>query len=298
MPPDKTGQPTIDDLAAKGFKISSDKAPDDTGKTEPKPPDKPGDEAGKYEGKSDAELRKILAEQEKRMGEMSTRIDEFKGNAEYWRNKADAIDRERQVYAHRAFERTQVPPDKPDQQAPQFNWEKPVESVDSVVQKRLEERDRVSNQRKIVEVQEAAKMAFQDGFKRAVRENPRLFESDAFQNEVVDFMYNFYSPYANSGVPVDRYVGNPDIWKKVAQNKRLENNQFDHLQPEKIDPVSPTATNIPAGGKLVGAEDEPVHFSNPAKEAIEFFKTRGYIKGEEEAAELVRDARKDRVGKE
>jgi len=297
MSPDEKGQLTPEELKAKGFKLEGG-APDDTGITKPAPPDDTGGKPGKYDGKSEEELRKILTEQDKRFGEMTTKIDEFKGNVDYWRNKADAIERERQVYAQAALNKQATPVERSVQEAPQFNWEKPVDSVAEVVEKKLGERDKTAQQRRIAEIQDEAKMAFQDGFKRAIRENPRLFEGDGFQDEVVNFMYNYYEPFTRTGTPVSRYVGNPDVWKKVAQNKRLDNNQFDYLQPEKISPVSPTQTNIPAGGKLVGSEDEPVHLEPGAKQMVDFFKTKGYVKGEEEAAELVRDERKGRAEKE
>lgn len=296
-PDDKTGQLTPEELKAKGFKLEGE-APDDTGKTEPTPLDKPGGEPGKYDGKSVDELRKILTDQEKVQGEMSGKIDKFKGDADYWRNKADAVERERQLYAQNLINRPQAPADATVQKETPFNWEKPIDSVDSRIDQKLGERDMTMSHQKVAEVQEEAKMAFQDGFKRSVRENPHLFEGDTFQDEVVNFMYNYYAPFAEKGMPVSRYVGNPDVWKKVAQNKRLDNQEFDRLQPEKISPVSPTATNIPAGGNLVGSEDEPVHLEGGAKDMVDWFKTKGYVKGEEEAAELVRDERKGRAEKE
>ena len=297
MSPDDKGQLTPEELKAKGFKLEGG-APDDTGKTEPKPPDDAGAKPDKYEGKSVEELRKILAEQEKFSGEMSSKIDEYKGNAEYWRNKADSIDRERQAYAQDAINRANKPVDQPVVQEQTFNWEKPIDTVDERINQKLGERERYTSQMKVAEVQEEGKMAFQDGLKRAIRENPRLFESDSFQNEVADVMYNTYAPFAAKGMSVARYVGSPDVWKRVAQNKRLDRNELDYLQPEKVSPVSPTQTNIPAGGKLVGTEDEPVHFEAGAKEMVDWFKRREYVKGEEEAAELVRDERKGRAEKE
>lgn len=297
MSPDETGQLTPEELKAKGFKLEGG-APDDTGKTKGTPPDDTGGKPGKYDGKSEDELRKILTEQEKKLGEMSTRVDEFKGNVEYWRNKADQVERERQLYAQRVLERQEAPADKPPAQESKFNWEAPISSVDERINQRLTERDQKMAQMRAAEVQEEAKMSFQNGFKRAIRENPKLFEGETFQAEVADFMYNYYAPFAGKGVPVSRYVGDPDVWKKVAQNRRLEKEEFDYLQPGKISPVSPTQTNIPAGGRLTGSEDEPVNLEPGAKDMIDFFKTRGYVKGEEEAAELVRDERKDRVRRE
>ena len=297
MSPDDKGQLTPEELKAKGFDLEGG-APDKPGETKDEPPDDTGGKPGKYDGKSVEELRVILTEQEKVQGEMSGKIDKFKGDADYWRNKADAIDRERQMFAQDAVSRRNQPIDTPEPKAPAFNWEKPIDSVDERIDQRLGERDTAAGQQRVAEIQDDAKMAFGDGFKRAVRDNPRLFEGENFQRETIDFMYNYYNPYVQKGIAVSRYVGSPDVWKKVAQNKRLDRNEMDYLQPEKVSPVSPTDTNIPAGGKLVGAEDEAVHLESGAKEMVDFFKTRGYVKGEEEAAELVREERKGRAEKE
>lgn len=272
------------------------KSPADQKSAKPQPPDKePGKKPDKYEGKSTEELREILTEQEKAMGKLSEKIDQFKGDVDYWRTKADATDRDRQLYGQN-MPQTGAQPTQPQQQdQSQFNWERPAESVSSVVDQRLAQRDAVHAQEQVNRVIDEAKVAFNVGYDAAKRSNPRLFEGKDFEREIVDFMYNYYAPFAQKGIPVAHYLNNPKVWVKAAQSRRLDRNEYDRLQPEQIVPVSPTGTQIPDQAKPQSPEEKPVDLSPGAKQMVSWFEKKGYVKGEDEAAEMVREERKERA---
>jgi len=277
------------------------KTPADQKSAKPLPPDKKsGAKPDKYEGKSTEELRDILTEQEKAMGKLSEKVDQFKGDVDYWRTKADATDRDRQLYGAGTQTSTLQPniPGTQQQGQSQFDWEKPAESVGSVVDQRLAQRDQMYAQEQVGRVVDEAKVAFNVGYENAKRSNPRLFEGKDFEREVVDFMYNYYAPFASKGIPVAHYLNNPKTWVRVAQNKRLERNEYDRLQPEQIIPVSPTGTQIPNQAKPQSPEEKPIDLSPGAKQMVGWFKEKGYVKGEEEAAEMVREEREEKAKRE
>jgi len=298
----KTGQLSDEELL-KGTKVSSGKAPDkpDAAKTLP-PDDKTGvkKEPGKYDGKSDEELRQILADQEKVLGKMSERLDNFKGDTDYWRAKAEAMERERQLYGT-PYNQPGTGYTQPHQSAQSdvdpnasFDWQRPVDSVSGVVDRRLQERDQVQMAIRAAQVIDEAKIAFGNGYENAVKANPKLFEGQDFQRKVVDYMYNYYAPYAQRGQAVAHYVGNPRVWVKVAQNMRLDAEEYDRLVPEHIEPVSSTGTEIPTQGKTYSDEPEAVNFEDGTRHLVDFFKRKGYVESEEEAADMVREERKER----
>jgi len=272
------------------------KAPVDQKSAKQVPPDKePGKKPDKYEGKSTDELRGILTEQEKAMGKLSEKVDQFKGDMDYWRTKAEATDRDRQLYGQNMPQTVVQPAQSQQQGQSQFNWDRPTESVDQRVDQRLAERDKVYYQDQVNRVVDEAKVAFNVGFENAKRSNPRLFEGKEFEREIVDFMYNYYAPFATKGIPVAHYLNNPNVWVKAAQSKRLDRNEYDRLEPEKIIPVSPTGTQIPDQAKPQSPEEKPVDLSPGAKQMVHWFKDKGYVKGEDEAAEMVREERKEKA---
>lgn len=272
------------------------KTPADQKSAKPLPPDKePGKKPDKLEGKSTEELREMFTEQEKVMGKLSEKIDQFKGDVEYWKNKSDSMDRDRQLYGQNMPQQGAQPMQPAQQQAPQFDWQRPEESVGGVVDQKLADERKMYAQEQINRVIDEAKVAFNVGFDAAKRSNPRLFEGKDFEREVVDFMYNHYAPFAQRGTPVAHYLNNPKIWVRTAQNMRLERNEYDRLQPERIDPVSPTGTQIPDQAKPQSPETRPVDFSPGAKQMVGWFKEKGYVEGEDEAAEMVTEERKERA---
>jgi len=272
------------------------KAPDDQRSTKAEPPDKkPDKKLGKYEGKTAEELQEILGEQEKAMGKLSEKVDQFKGDMDYWRTRSDSMDRDKQLYGQTTPQTVAQPTQQATVQAPQFNWEKPVESVSGVVDQRLAEERKIYAQDQINRVVDEGKVAFNVGFDAAMRSNPRLFEGKEFQREIADFMMGYYAPFAQKGIPVAHYLNNPKVWIKAAQSKRLDRDEYDKIQPERIDPVSPTGTQIPDQAKPQSPEEKPVDLSPGAKHMVSWFKEKGYVEGEEEAAEMVREERKERA---
>jgi hypothetical protein len=297
--PKTTGQ-LPDDIIDKDVKVSSLKAPDKSGKTDQLPPDDKGTrEPDKYDGKSAEELRQILGDQEKAMGKLSERMDNFKGDIDYWRTKAEAFERERQLYGQGSYmpRQTQYIEAQQPEIDPnaQFNWQKPVDMIDQRVEQRLQERDIHAQARQVSQVIDEAKVAFGNGFEAAVKSNPKLFEGQDFQRKVADFMYQYYAPYAQQGIPVAHYVNNPRTWIKTAQNLRLDAGEYDSIVPEQVNPISPTGTAVPDRGKMHGDEPETVNFEDGATHMIDYFKRKGYVKGEEEAADMVREEREERT---
>lgn len=275
------------------------RAPVDQKDAKPQPPDKtPGDKPDKYEGKSVEELRGFLADQEQHMGKLTEKIEQFRGDMDYWRTKAEATDRDRQLYGQNMPQQGAQPTQPQQQDQSQFNWERPAESVGSVVDQKLAQRDAVYAQDQVNRVVDEAKAAFNVGFDNARHTNPRLFEGKDFEREVGNFMMNYYAPFAQKGIPVAHYLSNPKVWIRTAQNMRLERNEYDRIQPEQIIPVSPTGTQIPDQAKPQSPEEKPIDFSPGAKQMVSWFKEKGYVEGEEEATEMVKEQRKERAAEE
>lgn len=223
------------------------------------PEDKPETQIPKeYEGKSQEELIQLLQEKEQFIGkqgqELGTKLKDLEEKFETYRR-----DKEDEARMARTYQQPQnvgydpygqpIQPDKPESvnELERFNYERPITEFKKLY---AEERKREQEQAKVAQRQQAlqtGQISYQKGRNDAYRSNPDLYRG--IEREVEKQIQDTYLPYANMGVPVDQYVSDPSIWRKVAQNIRLDREEFDHLVPKKPQPIKAVETETPTPAK-------------------------------------------------
>jgi len=162
------------------------------------------------------------------------------------RQKVSDLERVQQGYAQNYGnyeQQQQQAPKPPEEKLPDFNWDKPSESVQSVV------KDAVAKERQdFVQGQfnanlQRAQGAFNKG-KQVMSKNP-IFKG--IEKEVEDQIGQFYLPYLQQGTPVDQYIADEQMWIKTAQHIRLNRGEYDKLKPDTTSAVTPTITETPSG---------------------------------------------------
>jgi hypothetical protein len=265
---------------------------------EPAPEPKPETEPETFEipdelkGKSQEDLAKMVLETKKKLGEqgdnLGNKVKDLEAAIE--RNRQDAEDRQR---AYDMYNQPQVnygvdPYGRTLQPEPQTSRQFQYEDADSEVRRIIQEEDAKKQQQfqvgAVQQAQNEGKYAFQQGRQEAYRSNPDLFKG--IEREVEQRVFQTYAPYAQKGVSVKEFVGNPDIWNKVAYNVHLDNQDFDRITPRKQPPVQATQTETPTPARTALTETRmttEMDWNDPETQAL----LRGYGKTPEEAREII-----------
>jgi hypothetical protein len=216
---------------------------------EPKPADpEPFTMPEELRDKSQEELAKMLQETKKKLGEQGkdfgerakTLEDKIAGLEAYRQQTED----ERRMYEMYNQPQPQQPQYQPQpEDKPTFDYERPLASIESYLQQR--EKQQATQNQAIVRQKtiNEGKFAFQQGRTLAYRDDPELYRG--IERDVEQRVYQTYAPFANQGVAVDKFVGDPSIWRKVAQNVRIEREEYDYLRPKKQPPIRPTPSDVP-----------------------------------------------------
>lgn len=256
-----------------------------------------------YEGKSQEELVKQLQEKEKLIGkqgqELGERVKSLEDDVERYRR--DEEDRQRMYEMHSQqpqnlgydpYGRPIYPPSaQPEPKEPEpFDYERAGSEVRRIYadeRQKEQQRAQVTSQRQSVE---EGKYAYQQGRKAAFQEDTDLYKG--IEREVEQRVYQTYAPYANMGISVKEFVGNPSIWKKVAQNIRLDREEYDYLVPKKGSPMKAVQTETPTSAKpttsgIPGQYD--LDTSDPDLQAFKAaVKEHGVAKSPEEVKEIIK----------
>jgi len=195
------------------------------------------------------ETRKKLGEQGKDWGEKARTLEDKIGALEAYRQQAEDERRLQEMYQppQAGYQPQPQPEDKPT-----FDYEHPFASVESYLQQRerrqAEQTQVTMRQRAINE----GKYSYQQGRNFAYRDEPELYRG--IEREVEQRVYQTYAPFANQGISVKEFVGDPAVWRKAAQNVRLDRGEYDQLRPSKAPPMRATQTEIPSSTKPATTE--------------------------------------------
>lgn len=198
------------------------------------------------------ETRKQFDDTKKKLGEqgqdLGERLKTMEDRLEYYRRGEEDRQRLYDMYNQPA---TQSPQSQ-GPQTPGFNYEDPDGSITKI----LDARDRQRQEQMRVMARQAAvkegSAAYRQGRDLAYRQEPELYRG--IERDVEQRIYDTYSWLAEKGTSVKDYVGNPGIWKKAAQNIRLEREEYNHLIPRKSPPMSATSTETPQPAKMSSSE--------------------------------------------
>lgn len=198
---------------------------------EPKPKEPPAPTIPKeYEGKTPEDLIKMVTDSQKELGEKSKEVGDLRNNLAY-------SDQLRELAMQRA--RESQPTQQPQEQAVDWNFEKPIESVEQIVDKRLAAREKKSQEYNVQRVREEAQSNYAEGRRTSMKRNPALYEG--VEREVENAVYEGYQ----RGQAKLHDLRNPDAWDIVAKMIHLRDNRIERLQPAAIQPVETIEGQLP-----------------------------------------------------
>ena len=260
-PPEPKAEPI--DIKEEKPKEEAKEAPE-TGKdkgTTPEPEDR-------WAGKSLDELRQIVREQDSMIGKQSTVIDTQKKDLEYYEKQVTQAQTP-QYSPQNQFQNPSTPQANPygiprdpsmgyggyaqynpypgmvPQQEPplQFNYENPLESVQTAVQRELarerQERQQQEQARYAMELRDA----YQEGRHKAYKSNPDLFKG--IERDVEGGMMAM----VQRGLFYPSDLRREDVWEDAGKLARLRRNEFGYLKPKEQPTMAPPHTEVPASMK-------------------------------------------------
>ncbi len=197
---------------------------------EPKPTEPPAPTIPKeYEGKSMEDVIKMVTDAQKELGGQAKTIGDLKNNLAY----SDQL-RELAMQRNREPQPVQAEEPKAD-----WNFEKPIESVEQIVDKRLAAREKKAQEYNLQHVREEAQSNYAEGRRISMKRNPALYEG--VEREVENAVYEGYQ----RGQAKLYDLRNPDAWDIVAKMIHLRDNRIDRLQPTAIQPVETIEGQLP-----------------------------------------------------
>jgi len=241
---------------------------------EPKPTEPPAPTIPKeYEGKTQEDLIKMVADAQKELGGKAKEIGDLRNNLAY-------SDQLRELAMQRAREGSQY---TQRQEEPQVDWnfEKPIESVQEIVRREIATRDKMAQQYNIQRVREEAQSNYAEGRRTSMKRNPSLYEG--IEREVEDAVYEGYQ----RGHAKIHDLRSPDAWDIVAKMIHLRDNRIDRLQPAAIRPVETVGGELPTPARPGTTEKPFTGLDYTDEETQKMMKQYGLTK--EEAEEIVKE---------
>ena len=110
----------------------------------------------------------------------------------------------------------------------EFDYDKPGDSINKIVDRRVEQKERQSIARTQKDLYDRQSRAHRDGFSSAVAANPKLFEG--IENEVSDSVFTAFNPYVMQGNDMSDELRKTDTWTKVAKYMRVDRGEYDYLK--------------------------------------------------------------------
>ena len=92
----------------------------------------------------------------------------------------------------------------------EFDYDKPVESIDKIMDRKIEQREKqsIANQQKTL--YDRCSRAHQDGLSEAIKRNPKLFEG--IESEVGNDVFAAFNPYVMQGHDISDELRKPETW--------------------------------------------------------------------------------------
>uniref|UniRef100_A0A6M3K6H7 Uncharacterized protein n=1 Tax=viral metagenome TaxID=1070528 RepID=A0A6M3K6H7_9ZZZZ len=229
----------------------------------------------RFRGKSPEEIARSYLELEKKLGEQGSQVGELKNELAFLKNQSQ-------------FQRGQQyqPPAPRGQQQADVNWDdKFLESPYKTTQEILKQYDQY---RRFTDAQRS--------FPRTLREAKALEPSVFGDADIAQNVETFVRQGVQQGTILPEVMD--DVESLVAIGVHLKY-QKDRQFPQRT-AVNPTLTESPAQVKRPEPTKAPVQFDRSEQDFIHYFKDK--VKGfedfnEEKAAELVREAEKEKRGR-
>ncbi len=244
---------------------------------EPKPKEPPEPDVPKeFKGKTSAELIKMVTDTQKELGGKAKEIGDLRNNLAY-------SDQLRELAMQRAREGSQ-PTQQPQEPQVDWNFEKPIESVEQIVDRKLGQRERMRQQYDLQRTQSEAKSNYAEGRNLAMKRNPALYEG--IEREAEDAVYEGYQ----RGHAKLHDLRNPDSWDIVAKMIHLRDNKIDRLQPTAIKPVETVGGELPTPAPPGTTEKPFTGLDYTDRDVQKMMDQYGLTK--EDAEEIIRKNRK------
>lgn len=209
-----------------------DTTPKDDTVPEPKPKDQPPEPTipKEYEGKSPADLIKMVTDVQKELGGKAKEVGDLRNNLAFSEQlRGMAEQRVRMVQ----------PTQQPEEQKPTWDFQEPIESVEKIVDQRLNARERVAQQYNVQRVREEAQANYAEGRSMSMKRNPELYKG--IEREVEDAVYEGFQ----RGHAKLNDLKSPDAWDIVAKMIHLRDNRIERLQPAAVQPVETIGGQLP-----------------------------------------------------
>jgi len=252
----------------------SDPTPQPEPVPEPEPKEPPVPTIPKeYEGKTLEEMIRMDQESQKTIGEQAKQVGDLKNNLAY-------SDQLRELAMQRAREGSQAV-QQPEELKLDWNFEKPIESVQEIVKRELDTREKKRQVNDLEKVKAEAKSNYAEGRSLALKQNPDLFEG--IERETEDAVYNSYM----TGIIGAHALRNPEAWNMAAKLIHLRDGKIDRLQSTGVKPVETVGGELPTPAKP-GTTEKPFTGLDYTDEGVQkMMKQYGLTK--EEAEEIVKE---------
>lgn len=196
-----------------------------------------------------AVLKARLEEKDNFIGKQTNIVGDLRNEVGYLRSMVE------QFQQPRKQEPVETAPERPRQK---INWDYPEESIEKLVEERLQAKERAREQEDRQRRATEAQSNFYDGKEAAYREDKKLYEG--IETEVEKAIYESY----RSGILNERSLANPKTWKRAAQLLRLERGETDRLISHSPTPTRPTQTETPVG-RPISTEDVSVEIDEETR---------------------------------
>jgi hypothetical protein len=150
---------------------------------------------------------------------------------------------------------------EPKEEAFEFDYDKPAESISNIVTRTLEKREKQTTEQSRKMLFDKCSRAHNDGFAAAVAANPSLFEG--IETEVNNTVFAGFNPSVVNGFDVSDDLRKADTFTKVAKYLRVDRGEYDYLTKDKIEPVSSDPTERPQSGSSTGTRKSPKSLLTP-----------------------------------
>jgi len=212
----------------------------------------------KFAGKSAEEIASAYLEIEKEKGRLAQEVGELRARV----SQPHPV---QQVW----YPQQPVQPEV----RPEFDYTNPEQSIDRIVERRLEERERQRMSYEVAQREQEAAYSYNMGKDAALKSNPRLFEGiEPLVEQGVQMAYRQYN------TPVTA-LRDPRTWERVAAAIRYERGEVDRLMSPKPQPPSPSATGVPNQTRQAKAG---IELSDKDRQIA-----KGYGLSEQEAKEII-----------
>ncbi len=249
----------------------SDPTPQPEPVPEPEPTEPPAPTIPKeFEGKTQEDLIKMVTDGQKELGGRANRIGDLENNLAFSKQL-------RELELQRARETQPVQAEEP---KPDWNFEKPIESVTEIVKRELNAREKKRQQGDLRRVQDEAKSYYAEGRSLSMKQSPGLFEG--IERETEDAVYNSYM----TGIIGAHDLRNPEAWNMAAKLIHLRDGKIDRLQPAAVQPVETIGGELPTPARPGTTEKPFTGLDYTDEEVQKMVKQYGLTK--EEAEEIVK----------